>query len=140
MERKVDAQYATLSLLLWNATKRSFTIAAAGTLPPLICRRGKILDVNVSGVPIGLLDDREYEQVELQAEAGDLILLYSDGVEDQLADAEREYGRERVEKLLFTNCSTATGDVPKLIFSDIDRFRGGTPLTDDQSVIAMRVQ
>ncbi len=138
MERKVDAQYATISLLLWNATKRVFTIAAAGTLPPLICRRGVILDVSVAGVPIGLLDDREYEQIEVQAEAGDLILLYSDGVEDQLAD-DREYGRERLEKILHANCLASTGDLPKLIFSDVDRFRGGTPLTDDQSVIAMRV-
>ena len=139
MERKVDAQYATLSLMLWNATARVFTIAAAGTLPPLICRRGTILDVNVTGVPIGLLDDREYEQVEVKVEPGDLMLLYSDGVEDQLSEPDHEYGRERVEQLLYANCGAPTGNIPKLMFSDIDRFRGGTPLTDDQSIIALRV-
>lgn len=140
LERRVDAQYATLSLLLWNAPKRTFTIAAAGTLPPLICRRGTLLDINVSGVPIGLLDDREYEQLEFKAETGDLILLYSDGVEDQL-DVEgpsenRDYGRERLRTILKISCTTDVHEVPKSIFADIDRFRGGTPLTDDQSVIS----
>lgn len=138
LERKVDAQYATLSLLLWNAPKRTFTIAAAGTLPPLVCRGGQIIDVNVTGVPIGLLENRDYDQVQFEAQPGDMILLYSDGIEDQLSELS-EYGHERVENILRTFCDKSSADLPKLIFDDIDRFRGGTPLTDDQSVIAMRV-
>lgn len=138
LERKVDAQYATLSLLLWNAPKRTFTIAAAGTLPPLVCRSGKIIDINVTGVPIGLLEDREYDQVHFEAKPGDLVLLYSDGIEDQLSETS-EYGHERLEEILKKNCSKSAADLPKVIFDDIDVFRGGTALTDDQSVIAMRV-
>jgi sigma-B regulation protein RsbU (phosphoserine phosphatase) len=139
LERKVDAQYATLSLLAWNAVRRTFTVSAAGTLPPMVCRTGQLLDINVAGIPIGLLDDRDYDQIEFQAEPGDLILLYSDGVEDQLAETAEDYGRPRVETMLRASCGAPAGSIPKLIFDDIDRFRGGTPLTDDQSVIAIRV-
>jgi phosphoserine phosphatase RsbU/P len=138
LERKVDAQYATLSLLLWNAPKRTFTIAAAGTLPPLVCRSGKILDAKVTGVPIGLLEDREYEQITFEAQPHDLILLYSDGVEDQLAE-DRDYGRARVEKILRAYSKKPVAEVAKAIFDDIDVFRGGTVLTDDQSIVAMEV-
>lgn len=138
LERKVDAQYATLSLLLWDAPKRIFTITAAGTLPPLVCRNGKILDVNVTGVPIGLLEHREYDQVRFEAKPGDLMLLYSDGIEDQLSEIS-EYGHERLETTLRNNCGVSPRELPKIIFDDIDAFRGETPLTDDQTVIAMRV-
>ncbi len=139
LERKVDAQYATLSLLLWDVKNRKFTITAAGTLPPLICRGKKILDIQVTGVPIGLLEDQEYEQVEFEALPHDLILLYSDGVEDQLSH-EREYGRERLERVLKAHCAKTPSQLVQSIFDDLDTFRGPTSLTDDQSVIAMRIQ
>jgi phosphoserine phosphatase RsbU/P len=138
LERKVDAQYATLSLLLWNADRRTFTLSAAGTLPPLILRGRELLDVQTTGVPIGLLDDQSYEEIEVAAQQGDLLVLYSDGVEDQLAD-EQDYGRERLEKVLVESAYEEPHDVVNAIFEDLDKFRGSTTLTDDQSVIALRV-
>lgn len=139
LERRVDAQYATLSLLLWNPDRHVFTMAAAGTLPPLICRQGEILNVTVTGVPIGLLDNQTYEQVTFQAKAGDLILLYSDGVEDQLEISENDYGRDRLEALVKAHSTATPPELTQLILDDIDQFRGATSLTDDQTVIAMRV-
>ena len=138
LERKVDAQYATLSLLLWNANKRTFTISAAGTLPPLIIRNGKVLDVQATGVPIGLLEDRTYDEVELAAQSGDLVVLYSDGVEDQLCE-EGDYGHDRLVKVLLKHSAEKPHQIIAKVFEDIDRFRGSTSLTDDQSLVAMRV-
>jgi sigma-B regulation protein RsbU (phosphoserine phosphatase) len=138
LETKVDAQYATLTLLLWNSAERSFTLANAGALPPLVCRRGKILDERIEGMPVGLLENQEYDEVTFRAEKGDTILLYSDGVEDQL-NGEAEYGRERLEKVLLEGCGEPPKQIAQRIFSDIDAFRGATPLTDDQTVVALRV-
>ena len=139
LERKVDAQYATLSLLLWNSVKRTFTIAAAGTLPPLVLRDGGILDFAITGVPIGLLDDRTYEQVECAAQPGDVVVLYSDGVEDQLSASGGDYGRERLQKVLLANSAEKPSVLIARVFEDIDKFRGSVVLTDDQSIVAMRV-
>lgn len=138
LERRVDAQYATLSLISWNSRTLKFTVTSAGTLPPLVCRRGKISEVRAEGVPIGLLDDQEYDEVGFAAERDDLILFYSDGVEDQLSDNE-EYGRTRVETLLAKYQDKTPQHIVNAMFEDIDRFRGATSLTDDQTVIALRV-
>jgi sigma-B regulation protein RsbU (phosphoserine phosphatase) len=152
LERKVDAQYATLSLVSWTASSRIFTVASAGTLPPMLCRNGKIIDSRAEGVPIGLLEDQEYDQVEIRAESGDLLLLYSDGVEDQLgrdagalSDATaistdmETYGRSRLEKVMISNCRRSPQQIAEKIFRDIDAFRGSTPLTDDQTIVSLRV-
>ncbi len=139
LERKVDAQYVTLLLLLWDAQNRTFTIANAGGLPPLVCRNGEIVDMRVEGVPIGLLENREYEQIKFIAQPNDILLLYSDGVEDQLRSDENEFGRSRLTEILCGNCSTTPPLLLQKIFDEIDAFRGPTPLTDDQTLIAMRV-
>jgi serine phosphatase RsbU (regulator of sigma subunit) len=151
LERRVDAQYATLSLVSWNARSRIFTVVSAGSLPPMLCRKGEISSARTEGVPIGLLDDQEYEQIQIAAAPNDLLLLCSDGVEDQLAPevsvlnapakaVETEsYGRRRLQKVVQAQCRRTPQEIAEKIFEDIDAFRGATPLTDDQTIVALRV-
>ena len=41
LERKVDAQYATLLVALWEPCQRKLTLCNAGAEPPLILRKGR---------------------------------------------------------------------------------------------------
>ena len=104
----------------------------------MLCRNGKTVESTVEGVPIGLLEDQDYDQLDVVVQPGDVFLLYSDGVEDQLSGDE-EYGRERLEKLVIESCKKSPREIAKAIFDDLDRFRGATPLTDDQTVIVFKV-
>jgi phosphoserine phosphatase RsbU/P len=139
LERKVDAQYATLLLLQWSGRENVLTMANAGALPPIICRGGEVLDPRVEGVPLGLLEDRDYEQIQFQAQSGDLIVLYSDGIEDQLGEGDKDFGRDRLFRRLKKSTTCSPQDVVGAIFNDIDRFRGSSPLTDDQTLIVLKV-
>jgi sigma-B regulation protein RsbU (phosphoserine phosphatase) len=139
LERKVDAQYATLLVVLWEPRSRLLTLCNAGAEPPMIWRRGEVLKPKAEGVPIGLLDGREYEEVEFQAELGDTVLFYSDGVEDQLNAKQEDYSRARLQKLLKKHGAEAPKIIANAIFTDLDAYRDDTVITDDQSVVVMRV-
>ncbi len=139
LERKVDAQYATLLVALWEPRTRMLTMCNAGAEPPLIYRDGKLIEPQPEGVPIGLLEAREYEVVEFQTRIGDTVLLYSDGVEDQLNAKGEDYSRARVQKLLLKRGSQSPKCIAGAIFADLDAWRDDTPITDDQSVVVMRV-
>ena len=104
VERRVEARYVTLGLLLWDATTRRIVMANAGAIPPMICRGNDILKIRVEGVPLGLLDAREYEEVTFQAEPGDTIVLYSDGITDHINPSGTEFGRGRLAQLVRSNC------------------------------------
>jgi sigma-B regulation protein RsbU (phosphoserine phosphatase) len=139
LERKIDAQYVTLTLLLWSRRDRRLVMANAGAVPPMICRKGEILKVRVEGVPLGLLEEQEYEEVTFDAESGDVILLYSDGVQDQINEAEEEYGRQRLTSVLKAHCSESPANIVAAVMKDLAEFRGGTPDFDDQTLMAIRV-
>jgi sigma-B regulation protein RsbU (phosphoserine phosphatase) len=139
LERKVDAQYATLLLISWNPPAKTFKIANAGSLPPLLCRNGEVTQCLVEGVPIGLLEDQEYDEMELEVQSDDLLVLYSDGVEDQLSGDE-DYGRDRLVRLLSLMYREPPEKIVAAIFDDIDVFRGANALTDDQTVIVLKIQ
>jgi sigma-B regulation protein RsbU (phosphoserine phosphatase) len=135
----VDAQYATLCIARWKPSLSRLTLANAGAEPLFICRRGEILKPRAEGVPIGLLDDREYEEVEVQVEPGDAILFFSDGVGDQLNAAGEDYSRSRVSKLLKKHATEPAQSIADAYFADLDKFRGSTVITDDQTVVVLKV-
>jgi sigma-B regulation protein RsbU (phosphoserine phosphatase) len=137
IERKVEARYVTLCVLLWDPATRQIVMANAGALPPMICREGEILKLRVEGVPLGLLDAREYEEVAVQAEPGDVIVLYSDGITDHLNAVGTEYGRGRLAHVVRSHWESSASDLIAAIFRDLDQF-STTPF-DDQTVLVMKV-
>jgi sigma-B regulation protein RsbU (phosphoserine phosphatase) len=139
LERRVDAQYATLLVLLWDSAGRVFTMANAGAETPIVCRGGEITKPQVEGVPIGLLEDRAYEEVTYAAETGDLLLLFSDGVVDQLNSNGEEFGRGRLSRAVKSHCGLAPKELLAALFKDLDEYMKDTPITDDQTLIAIKV-
>jgi sigma-B regulation protein RsbU (phosphoserine phosphatase) len=138
VERRVEARYVTLGLLLWDATTRRIVMANAGAIPPMICRGNEILKIRVEGVPLGLLDAREYEEVTFQAEPGDTIVLYSDGITDHINASGTEFGRGRLAQLVRSNCHISADALILEIFKELDKF--STVAFDDQSVFVMKVK
>ncbi len=137
IERKVEARYVTLGVLLWDPANRRIVMANAGALPPMICRKGEILKIRVEGVPLGLLEAREYEEVEFQAEPGDTVVLYSDGITDHMNAAGTEYGRGRLAQVVRTNCHKKADGLIATIFKDLDKF--STIAFDDQTLFVMKI-
>ena len=137
VERKVEARYVTLFVLLWNPATRQMVMANAGALPPMICRSGEIVKMRIEGVPLGLLDAREYEEATFDAQPGDTVVLYSDGITDHLNSAGDEFGRGRLAQVVRANCGKPAAEVCGAIFEAMDRF--STTAFDDQTVFVVRV-
>lgn len=138
IERAVAARSVALLALEWHAEARLLNMANSGALPPLVCRGAEILKPRAEGVPLGLLADREYETVSFRARPGDLIVLYSDGITDQLNPAGEDYGRPRLLGCLKHVCPAPPQAVIDAIFADLDSFTGGEAVYDDQTLVVMK--
>jgi sigma-B regulation protein RsbU (phosphoserine phosphatase) len=137
LERKVEARYVTLLLLMWHPHSLQFTLANAGANPPMVCRNGEILQMQAEGVPVGLLPDQTYDSTDFQAVPGDLIVLYSDGISDHQSSSAEEYGRGRLAQVVRTSCGRKPKQIVDAIFADLDAFN---PVRfDDQTVIVLKV-
>jgi sigma-B regulation protein RsbU (phosphoserine phosphatase) len=138
IERKVDARYVTLFVALWDPITRQMVMANAGALPPMICRGSEILKVRVEGVPLGLLEEREYEDVTFQAQTGDAIVLFSDGITDHLNASGQEFGRGRLAGVVREQCHKPASGVVAAILEELDKF--SLQAFDDQTVFVMKVK
>lgn len=139
MQRQAPARYAALLVMLWQPIERRFVIANSGSTTPVVCRGREVLYPKATGVPIGLLEGVDYEETVFDAQPGDLFLLYSDGISDQLNEAGDEYGRVRLPVVLKDLCDLTAQQIANGILEDCRQFRGPLPVHDDQTLVVLRV-
>ena len=140
MERRVGDKYLTLLVLKWEPKSARLVVTNAAGIPPLIVRGSTLIEPHVEGFPLGLFPGKEYDEHTVQMEAGDLILLYSDGIQDQQNPQGIDYGTARLRDFLPTVSTLPGKQIVDAIFTDFDRFREGTRIQDDQTLIAIRVK
>lgn len=74
------ARFATAVYAVLDGRKRHLTLAGAGHPAPILFQRdGGTRELETSGALLGVFKDEAYDQIEVQLEAGDRMLLYSDG-------------------------------------------------------------
>ncbi len=139
-ERKIHATYVTLLLLFWEPQMRILTMSNGGMFPPIICREGKVLKQKVEGIPLGLLDDRIYDEVTFSSQPGDVLLLYSDGIYDQVNPEGIEYGRRRLYDIMEQKWRDSPSEIADAVFADVERHMAGAGITDDQTVVVFKVK
>lgn len=101
-----------------DARTGKVTLASAGHPLPLLLKEGSIDPVSVSGVLLGVLEEAEYEQVELTLGAGETLLIYSDGCDGILledhADSGEDGGPRPIESSRVYDCLRRDEDAASL--------------------------
>ncbi len=78
-----------------DAERRSLTYANAGHNPPLIVSAdGSARTLATGGAVLGVFDDWQYEQEEVQLAPGDRIVLFTDGIVEAWSEARGEFGSD----------------------------------------------
>jgi sigma-B regulation protein RsbU (phosphoserine phosphatase) len=130
-------KYSTLFVGIIDAERRELTYVNAGQVMPMLVRHGKLLRLEESGVPVGLLPSWKYEQTSVPLEKGDLLVCFSDGI----SEAENAQGEFWEEKRAGQVTSKCTGmEVITHLFQGCDEFAAGFEQSDDITVIAVHVQ
>ncbi|MFM9445277.1 PP2C family protein-serine/threonine phosphatase [Streptomyces acidiscabies] len=104
------ARSATALFAYCEPALRKITLAGAGHCPPLLVgdRRTEFVETSVSA-PLGMLSCWEAPSVELEAEPGETVLLYTDGLLRRTGDP--------VDRA-FTRLHAAAAGVPKALRGD----------------------
>ncbi|HEV7931466.1 MAG TPA: SpoIIE family protein phosphatase [Actinomadura sp.] len=72
---------ATAVCGLYDPESRTLRWARAGHLPPVLIRQGEATSLPmIDGLLLGVLAEADYEEGRLQLEAGDTLLMYTDGL------------------------------------------------------------
>jgi len=139
-ERRIDGQFVSLIYAVWDDRNRTLQVANSGLPRPIYCHDGKIEVIEATGLPLGLFDDADYDELSFRAKAGDMFVFFSDGILDASNKAEELFGRERVGEIVAANPNASADEVVNLIFKAVAEHASGEEAFDDQTVVAIRVK
>ncbi|MGW2151347.1 PP2C family protein-serine/threonine phosphatase [Nonomuraea bangladeshensis] len=132
--QSVNPVTGTMVVGHFDATKRTFVWANAGHLAPMLVRDGcaRLLD-GASGPLLGAFE-ADYELNTTELEAGDLLLLYTDGIIEKRG-RDLDVG---IQVLLSTAQDCYQEDPEAVIDCILERLDGGH-VEDDVCILAARV-
>jgi sigma-B regulation protein RsbU (phosphoserine phosphatase) len=87
-----------------------------------------------SGMPLGVLEDEDWEQRTVQMTCGDSLVIYTDGVTDAQDPRGEFFGSPRLCQVLQANLGGSALDVQRSLLSALAEFVQGAPQTDDITV------
>ena len=139
LERKIDGHFITLTYAIWDLKSRQLKLANSGMPLPVLVRHGRSHSIRAEGVPLGLLENTDYQETTVKIEPGDLLAMFSDGL-IEAASSETEFGMRRLEGILRVNARRPLKEIIDRVFSEIARFEQGRPPRDDQTLMLIRAQ
>lgn len=129
----VTAFYGVLHL-----PTRTLTYARAAQERPLLARPGcPVQTLPGDGRFLGMLDDLALEERRLVLEAGDRLLLFSDGLPDALDSAGETYGYERLAASLAEHAAQSAPELTASIVADLNRWTAEATPFDDLTLLVI---
>ena len=131
--------YITFLLAILDVQKHRLTVVNAGHPCPLIIRRDGRLEEfgrKASGLPLGILPDYAYESAETVIEAGETVVLYTDGVTDAM-DANGERVGDDAVRAALLKARPGAAAVGEDIVQLIQRHVADRPQFDDITLVCL---
>jgi sigma-B regulation protein RsbU (phosphoserine phosphatase) len=145
-ERKLDSQYVTMLVAIWDDSNQTVQIANAGSVQPLFVSMSSsgsrttvdVKTIQAEGFPLGLFPDVEYEEFTLSTRPGDLIVFFSDGIPDAENAKGDMFGTERLAKVLKAQRQPTAVSMVEAVLKAVTDFQSGTEYFDDETVVVLR--
>ncbi len=144
--------FVTLACAVIDSAEHSVRVVTAGH-PPIVhwsARDRAIEEVGRGSLPLGTNLPTHFELEVRPCHSGDLLVLYTDGL-IEARDAEgRDYGDERLSRLV-AEVARAAGDrrppapvtareMRDAILGDLSNFKGDSEQLDDMTVVVLRLR
>ncbi len=95
-----QSSFVTLFYAVYDEEAGSLTYANAGHPPALLLRQdGSVQPLEGTGIPLGVMDDSQWEERALCMQSGERLLLYSDGILEARDQSGEDFGSLRLEQL-----------------------------------------
>lgn len=135
--------FTALLYVMINAQNGSIEFINAGQMPPLLMRKTEITSLESNGprLPLGVSAEVPYESTKVELQAGDRLLLYTDGVNEAMNPERELFGIQRLkEAITSTDQIRSSSEAIKHIRSQIDVFTGGHKSHDDITMVMITVE
>jgi serine phosphatase RsbU (regulator of sigma subunit) len=134
------SRYVTLLLGDIDALSRSFRYVNCGHNPALLfhAKTRNVVPMNSSCLPVGMFDSLTCEINHADLAAGDILVLYTDGITEAENSQGEEFGVERLAAVIRRDSSISAESLMGNIFQSAEDFSQGVGFNDDATVLVVK--
>lgn len=135
--------FVTLAVAVLTPTRAGVRVLRAGHEPALLIRgSGKVEPIAPTGTALGLLDVKSFDnllaEMDVKMEAGDVLLMYTDGVTEARNRDDDEFGAERLMQAAARCAGKTAEETVGAILAFVDAFTEKQVQHDDITLVAVR--
>jgi serine phosphatase RsbU (regulator of sigma subunit) len=139
VDERASGLFVTVAHAVLDPATGRVVLARAGHDPVHVLRAdGRVEILLPPGRLIGMVGDVEATSIELGVEAGDAIVMHTDGVTEARAEDGSFYGEERLRALLGTLVGASATRIVEAVVADVASFRGRAEPSDDLTLLVVR--
>lgn len=135
-----DMKFATFSIIILDLLSGTIEYAAAGCPPLLIYKKkeDEVIEKDTINIPIGIEEDFIYKGTKIDFNPGDIIICYTDGAYEQENRKGKQYGIERMKKLLKKKANLSPKNIIRNFIWDLRLYSLFTKPADDTTYILIK--
>jgi sigma-B regulation protein RsbU (phosphoserine phosphatase) len=137
--------FAAVFLAILNGKTGQLDYINCGHQPmPWLLRRADLGDIcqldQAACMILGIEETLDIKKAAVSLQAGDGLIIVSDGITENQDLEGQLYGQERFEELLRKNATVSILQLAELIISEANLFSESARIMDDQTLLAFRIQ
>jgi len=132
-------KFATLFFAILNPSTHSIHYSNAGhDWPHLLRGDSSIKRLQTGGLMLGLIPDIAFEDEQVGLEAGDLLVIQSDGISEAMNSNEEQFGEERLQSVLLRERDRSAGEIIDAVVKEVRNHAGAHPQSDDITIMVVK--
>ncbi len=135
-----SGMFVTLFYAMLDLQKKQLHYVNAGHNPPLLCKGygGDVVLLDAQGIALGVMDEIQLQEVELNLADNDIVVFYTDGITEAINGKEEQFGQERLIKLITQNSNLPAQEIIDKIKSAVLDFTQGQAQFDDLTLVVLK--
>lgn len=132
-----SGRFVTYTLGVIDLKTNRMTLANAGHYPVIVRKPDGTLEEigkDQIGIPVGIMEDYDYDVIVHEVTPGETFLLRTDGVDEAMAPNSDLYTTERVHEF-FTKASGSAATIGRALLADVRKHASGRAQNDDIAIM-----
>ncbi len=143
LKRTLDrSSFVSAAYGIIDIEKEILTISRAGHCPVILIRNGAAETIRPSGIGLGLNFTEHFnktlEETEINLSAGDVIVLYTDGITEAKNNELEDFGVNNFEKILINNSKSDPDDIANKVIREVTVFSQAHSQYDDITLVIFK--
>jgi len=136
-----EAWFVTFVLCVLDPQRHEAMSINAGHMPPILRRfvDGEVREIGdeLAGPPLGCDAAVHYRPFRVQLDAGDALLMYTDGINEAMNPDRRVFGSKRVRQVLRSG-PKPVDELCQSLLTEVRQFTQGQPQNDDICLVGIQ--